>query len=97
RDIPPFPTRRSSDLPEELEGGQIITFSPKEGDPMDYVAIESSGGKRFAITNTCAANALGLVPDGDYARANQTSAKIALSILAGRDRKSTRLNSSHVK
>ncbi|HEX7031368.1 MAG TPA: hydantoinase/oxoprolinase family protein [Nitrososphaera sp.] len=71
-------------LPEELEGGQIITFSPKEGDPMDYVAIESSGGKRFAITNTCAANALGLVPDGDYARANQTSAKIALSILAGR-------------
>ncbi|HXG05870.1 MAG TPA: hydantoinase/oxoprolinase family protein [Nitrososphaera sp.] len=67
---------------EELEGGQIITFSPKEGDPIDYVAIESSGGKRFAITNTCAANALGLVPEGDYARANQISAKIALSILA---------------
>lgn len=69
--------------PEELEGGQIITFSPKEGDPIDYVAIES-GGKRFAITNTCAANALGLVPEGDYARANQVSAKMALSILASR-------------
>lgn len=69
--------------PEELEGGQIITFSPKEGDPIDYVAIES-GGKRFAITNTCAANALGIVPEGDYARANQTSAKMALSILASR-------------
>ncbi|MEW5840512.1 hydantoinase/oxoprolinase family protein [Nitrososphaera sp.] len=71
-------------LPEELEGGQVITFSPKEGDPIDYVAIETAGGKRYAITNTCAANALGLVPEGDYARANQESAKIALSILASR-------------
>jgi N-methylhydantoinase A len=70
--------------PEELESGQIITFKPKEGDPLDYIAIESAGGKRFAITNTCAANALGLVPEGDYARANQTSAKLALSILANR-------------
>jgi N-methylhydantoinase A len=69
--------------PEELEGGQIITFKPKEGDPIDYVAIES-GGKRFAITNTCAANALGTVPEGDYARSNSASAKMALSILANR-------------
>ena len=70
--------------PEELESGQIITFKPKEGDPLDYIAIESAGGKRFAITNTCAANALGLVPEGNYAKANQTSAKLALSILANR-------------
>ena len=69
---------------EELEGGQIITFRPKEGDPIDYIAIESAGGRRFAITNTCAANALGMVPEGDYARANQESAKMALSILAER-------------
>ncbi len=69
--------------PEELEGGQVITFSPKEGDPMDYVAIEA-GGKRFAITNTCAANALGVVPEGDYAKANAESAKAALAILASR-------------
>jgi N-methylhydantoinase A len=70
--------------PEDLEDGQIITFKPKEGDSIDYIAIESAGGKRFAITNTCAANALGLVPEGDYAKANQTSAKLALSILANR-------------
>lgn len=69
--------------PEELEGGSIVTFSPKEGDPIDYVAIESAG-KRFAITNTCAANALGLVPESDYAYANQKSAKMALSILSER-------------
>jgi hypothetical protein len=71
-------------LPEDLEGGQIITFRPLEGDPIDYVAIETAGGKRFAITNTCAANALGLVPEGDYAKANQTAARMALSILANR-------------
>lgn len=70
--------------PEELENGQIITFKPKEGDSIDYIAIESAGGKRFAITNTCAANALSLVPEGDYAKANQSSAKLALSILANR-------------
>src|ERR671933_1988454 len=68
--------------PEELEDGQIITFKPKEGDPIDYLAIESAGSKRFAITNTCAANALGLVSEGDYAKANEVSAKMALSILA---------------
>ena len=68
--------------PEELEGGQIVTFRPKEGDPIDYVAIETAGGRRFAITNTCAANFLGVVPEGDYARANPASARSALSILA---------------
>src|ERR687896_1334049 len=70
--------------PDELENGQIITFKPKEGDPIDYIANESAGDKRFAITNTCAANALGLVPEGDYAKANQTSSRLALSILANR-------------
>lgn len=69
--------------PEELEGGQIITFSPNAGDPLDYVAIEANG-KHYAITNTCAANALDLVPTGDYAKANGDSARIALSILATR-------------
>ena len=69
---------------EELEGGQIVTFRPMDGDPMDYVAIETGGGKRFAITNTCAANALGLIPEFDYAHSNQETAKLALSILAQR-------------
>jgi N-methylhydantoinase A/oxoprolinase/acetone carboxylase beta subunit len=70
--------------PEELEGGQIITFRPKEGDPFDYVAVETAGANRFAITNTCAANALGIVPEGDYARGNQAAARMALSFLANR-------------
>jgi N-methylhydantoinase A len=70
--------------PEDLENGQIVTFRPKDGDPIDYIAIETGGANRYAITNTCAANALGLIPNGDYAMANQKSASVALSILAKR-------------
>jgi N-methylhydantoinase A/oxoprolinase/acetone carboxylase beta subunit len=69
---------------QELEGGQIVTFMPKEGDPIDYIGIEVGAGKRFAITNTCAANALGLIPDNDYAKGYQKSAQLALSILGQR-------------
>lgn len=47
--------------PQELEGGQIVTFMPREGDPIDYIGIEAGAGKRFAITTTCAANALGII------------------------------------
>lgn len=70
--------------PQELEGGQIVTFMPKKGDPIDYIGIEVGAGKRFAITTTCAANALGHLPDNDYAKGNQKSAQLALSILGKR-------------
>jgi N-methylhydantoinase A len=70
--------------PQELEGGQIVTFMPKKGDPIDYIGIEVGAGKRFAITTTCAANALGHISDNDYAKGNQKSAQLALSILGKR-------------
>ena len=70
--------------PQDLEGGQIVTFMPKKGDPIDYIGIEVGAGKRFAITTTCAANALGCIPDNDYAKGNQKSAQLALSILGKR-------------
>jgi N-methylhydantoinase A len=38
--------------------------------------------KLFAITTTCAANALNLIPVDDYAKGNTEAARIALSILA---------------
>jgi N-methylhydantoinase A/oxoprolinase/acetone carboxylase beta subunit len=44
--------------------------------------MEDSRKRLFAITTTCAANALGLIPDDDYAKGNSESAQIALSILA---------------
>ena len=46
---------------EEIVDPKVVFFSPKEGDPADYVAIELKSGKRITITNTCAANVLGLI------------------------------------
>jgi N-methylhydantoinase A len=68
--------------PEELEGGELVTFQPKDGDSSEYVAIRGKAGKLFAITSTCAANSIGLIQGGDYAKGNQTSANTAITILS---------------
>jgi N-methylhydantoinase A/oxoprolinase/acetone carboxylase beta subunit len=68
--------------PEELHNGEVVLMRPRENDSEDYVAIKSRSGKMFAITNTCAANALSLVNEGDYAHANRESAKVAMGLLA---------------
>ena len=67
--------------PHELENARIITFKPNETDPDDYVCIETANNKKIAITNTCAANALGLIKKEDYAFGNQRSAIKSLSLL----------------
>jgi len=67
--------------PSELEGGKITFVKPTKNDKEAYIAIEHNG-TTFAITNTCAANALGLIDKDDYAYANPESAKIAMKILA---------------
>lgn len=67
--------------PEDLKTGKIVFIKPKPNDQDEYVAIKCKGGT-YAITNTCAANALGLIDEGDYAFANRLSAKIAIGILA---------------
>jgi N-methylhydantoinase A/oxoprolinase/acetone carboxylase beta subunit len=68
--------------PEDLKTGEIILIKPKPNDKSEYVAIKCNR-ETYAITNTCAANALGMIQKDDYSFANQESAKIALKILAG--------------
>lgn len=60
---------------------RLITVRPRLEDAADYVAVENERGERFAITVACAANLLGYVPEGDYARGNQDSARLALEAL----------------
>lgn len=67
--------------PAELEGARLSLVSPLASDPADYAVLETDRG-RFALTVTCAANAAGLVPEGDYARADHTTARVALEPLA---------------
>ena len=56
-------------------------IAPKPGDPADHLVIDAAGG-RFALTVTCAANALGLVGEGEYAGADPESARLAYAAAA---------------
>ncbi|MFF7192994.1 hydantoinase/oxoprolinase family protein [Streptomyces sp. NPDC008079] len=67
--------------PDDLRDAALATVSPLADDPADYAVLDAAGG-RFAITMTCAANALGRVPEGDFARSDQETAKAALAPLA---------------
>lgn len=66
---------------EELRDATVGTIRPMADDPADYAVLDAAGG-RFAITMTCAANALGLVPEGDFARCDPQVARAALAPLA---------------
>ncbi|HWQ60714.1 MAG TPA: hydantoinase/oxoprolinase family protein [Negativicutes bacterium] len=67
---------------EEIEDPQVYFVRPKKDDPDDYVAIKLKNGKSVTITNTCAANVLGLVPPGDFASGNARSCSKAMAPLA---------------
>jgi len=67
---------------KEIVDPKMILIQPKPGDPSDYIAIKTSTGKTFAITNTCAANILGITKPGDYAYGNPEAAKRAFKPLA---------------
>ena len=67
--------------PERIVEPKVVTFSPCEGDPEDYLAIECADGSRYAITVSCAANLLGYVKEEDYSRGYAESVRIALQAL----------------
>ena len=68
--------------PEELADARLELRAPRAGDPADYAVICAAGGD-FALTATCAANALGLA-DGAYAAGNRDAARLAFGPLAER-------------
>ena len=67
---------------EEIEDAVIEFVQPKPGDPADYVALRLKNGKRIAVTNTCAANVLGLTKPEWYAFGNRNSCRKAMQPLA---------------
>ena len=68
----------------EIAAGELVLIRPRPGDAAEYAAVRCAGGATYAITNTCAANALGMVGEGDYAHAPGGAARAALSKLGGR-------------
>lgn len=68
--------------PELLDGATLYHVQPRKNDPEDYVALRLKNGESVTITNTCAANVLGILEENDYARGNVESSRKAIALLA---------------
>lgn len=67
---------------ENIQNPKVKFISPRESDPKNYAILECSNGKEYSYTLAGAANLLGYVPEGDYARANVEAARKAWQALA---------------
>lgn len=67
---------------DKIKGPKVEFFSPKQGDPDDYVRIRMEDGTAVTITNSCAANVLGLVKPEHFSFGNVESARKAMKALA---------------
>lgn len=68
--------------PALFDGATLYHVKPRPNDPADYVAIKLNNGESVTITNTCAANVLGILGETDYARGNVASSRKAMQLLA---------------
>lgn len=68
--------------PKELVNPKVVLFSPKPGDPADYMYLECENGKKVTLTMTCAANFLGYVKPEDYSNGNPQSVEICLKAVS---------------
>src|SRR5690606_41572467 len=92
-DLPSFPTRRSSDL-----GAVAVDLTVEVLLEVDATALHLLVERLRERLRVRVAHVDGVAGQGDaevVALQSESSGSVAL--LAGRDRKSTRLNSSHVK
>lgn len=69
--------------PVALQDAHAVEIAPRPDDPADYLIVESSSGFRAALTNTCAANLLGVVHPDDYAAGSTDAAQLGFAA-AGR-------------
>jgi N-methylhydantoinase A len=56
---------------------RLEAVAPRPGDPVEYACV-TAGDRRFALTATCAANALGLVPEQSHAHGRAALAAFAV-------------------
>ncbi len=69
---------------EALAGARLERIAPTARDRAEYAALIAPDGRRMALTATCAANVLGTVPEGAFARGNPAAARRAFDLLAQR-------------
>lgn len=68
--------------PAKINNPKVEFFSPKPGDPSDYVRVVMEDGSAVTITNSCAANVLGLVTEEHFSYGNVEAARKAMQALA---------------
>ncbi|WP_186422513.1 hydantoinase/oxoprolinase family protein [Lacrimispora celerecrescens] len=68
--------------PAKIKRPKVEFFSPKPGDPTDYVRIRLEDGSAVTLTNSCAANVLGLVRPEHFSYGKVESARMAMAALA---------------
>ncbi len=64
-----------------ITGGSVKFVSPRKDDPAEYVLITAQDGKDYSYTLAGAANLLGYIPEGDYARGNLNCTKASWKVL----------------
>jgi N-methylhydantoinase A/oxoprolinase/acetone carboxylase beta subunit len=67
--------------PAALAALQIELFAPHAGDPADYVALKTPSGRRYALTVTCAANALGRTDPSQHCHGSRDAARAGFAAL----------------
>lgn len=67
---------------EDIVNPKVKFVSPREGDPAEYIILESGNGEEYSYTLAGAANILGYIPEGDYAQGNKEAAVKAWEALA---------------
>jgi N-methylhydantoinase A len=68
--------------PSMFDGARVERIVPSPGDRAEYVVLSASDGRRIAPTTTCAANFLGIIPPGAFARGDAAAARRAFELLA---------------
>lgn len=67
---------------ENIKNPRVSYVAPRPEDKANYVVIDCDNDKSYSLTLAGAANILGYVKEGDYARGNIQSAKKAWKVLA---------------
>jgi len=75
----PYSTFGESEL---FSDARLRHLRPTAHDADDYVAVETTSGASFALTPTCAANLLGVIPEGSFAKGSGDAARAAFQPLA---------------
>jgi N-methylhydantoinase A len=68
--------------PDLLDDARFELIAPAPRDRPEYAVLVARDGTRIAPTATCAANLLGTIPEGAFARGNAESARKAFELIA---------------